>query len=449
MRRIICLLLALLFGCAAFPARCETLQDCHRVTVTKKDTTQDNGSVVRRWTLDTALDSVDAELDAIMDEMEQRIAPTLPKAQNKTNGNSRVDISCRYSRTGLSWMSFVVQARTTFHRGLVGQEVVTRTFNMLTGEQITMTDLFADDSEGWLLLEEAVEAQVTAVYPDEKPDPEALATLTSREGLEQIGFSLEAMSLVLHIPTASVYPAHEEKDATLIEVTLFYPDIRPYMTAEARLETDNQSYYKMVALTFDDGPTRTNTTAVLNSLLQCGAKGTFFVIGNLIGDLRDLVQRENDEGHSIGTHNWTHANANKVSAATLQGYKTKCDAAMLDAVGWVSRYDRVPYGLYPPMIKAKVGWPYIQWSMDTYDWRGRSTNVIMRHVKEQISDGDIILCHDIKDNTPATAIAICEYLAEEGYMLVTIDELFAKDGVELEPDTVYFRCVDGDTSEKR
>ena len=40
------------------------------------------------------------------------------------------------------------------------------------------------------------------------------------------------------------------------------------------------------------------------------------------------------------------------------------------------------------------------------------------------------------------------YLEENGYMLLTIDELFAKDGVELQPDTVYYRCVDGDTSKR-
>ena len=74
---------------------------------------------------------------------------------------------------------------------------------------------------------------------------------------------------------------------------------------------------------------------------------------------------------------------------------------------------------------------------------------MLNTVREQISDGDIILCHDIKDNTPASALAIANYLAEEGFMLLTIDELFAKDGVTLAPDTVYYRCVEGDTSIKK
>ena len=172
------------------------------------------------------------------------------------------------------------------------------------------------------------------------------------------------------------------------------------------------------------------------------------MIGNSIAKYEDLVQREHDEGHAIGTHNWTHANVNKVSVTTLRGYVTKCNKALNQAIGLIPAYDRVPYGLYPKMIKSKIGWPLIQWSVDTYDWRGRSTANVVAKVKKEIADGDIILCHDIKDNTPASAEKICQELMEMGYMLLTVDELVAKDGVTLEPDTVYYRCTQGDTSIK-
>jgi peptidoglycan/xylan/chitin deacetylase (PgdA/CDA1 family) len=69
----------------------------------------------------------------------------------------------------------------------------------------------------------------------------------------------------------------------------------------------------------------------------------------------------------------------------------------------------------------------------------------MNKVQKAIQDGDIILCHDIKDNTPESTRQMVRYLEEQGYMLLTVDELFAKDGVTLEPDTVYFRCVNGET----
>lgn len=253
------------------------------------------------------------------------------------------------------------------------------------------------------------------------------------------------MSLVIHLPAGELYAGRH----TLIEVTLFYPQIRPYMTEKAQQETDNLSYYKTVAITFDDGPSRTNTTNTLNNLMETGTVATFFVIGNRISENADLVQREHDEGHAVAAHNWHHGTPSKSKASALRAMPGKVNAAMIKAIGIPVRYDRVPYGLYNTMIKAGVNWPYIQWSLDTYDWRGRSTKTVLATVKKQISDGDIILCHDIKDNTPGSAKAIAEYLVEQGYIFLTVDELFAKDGVELQGGHVYYRCVDGDTSIKK
>jgi len=443
MKRVIALVLAmlLLVPCAG----AETLQDCHRVTLTKKDTTQANKSVVRLWTADTVLDDVDIELADIAQSYVDSIAPTLEKAANKTSKNSRLDVEIRYSRTGLTWMSFLVQARTTYHRDLIGQEITSRTYDMTTGERVFLIDMFAEDSEGWTVLENAVREQALAYWPDELPDDTDLEELCTREALENMDFTLHGMSMVLHIPASFLYPERH----SLMEITLMYPEIRPYMTEKAQRETDNLAYYKTCALTFDDGPSRTNTTLTLNALMTTGARATFFVLGNRISEYDDLVQKEHDNGHAIASHNWHHGNVSKSSGSALRGMVEKCDNALIKAIGIPTRYNRVPYGLYPQMIKAKVGWPLIQWSVDTYDWRGKSTSAVLNTVKKEISDGDIILCHDIKDNTPKSAEAIANYLAEAGYMLLTVDELFAKDGVALEGDTVYYRCVEGDTSIKK
>ncbi len=444
MKRLLAAALALTLLVCAAPALAETLQDCHRVALAKQDTTQENKSVVRLWTADTALDSVDAELAEIAAAYVAEIAPTLEKAANKTSKNSRLDVGVRYSRTGLKWMSFLIQARTTYHRALIGQEFTSRTYDMTTGERILLTDIFDEDSAGWDKLADAVRAQCAAYFPDEAIDEDALEALCDRDALAQADFTLHGMSLVLHFPAGALYEGRQ----TLMEVTLMYPDIREDMTASAQEQTDNLRYYKTCALTFDDGPVRTNTTLVLNALMETGTRATFFAIGNRVKDYTDLVQREHDEGHAVASHNWSHINVQKTSASNIRSMVKKCNSAFIKAIGIPPRYDRVPYGLYPQMIKAKAGWPLIQWSVDTYDWRGRSTKTVLNTVKKQISDGDIILCHDIKDNTPESARQIANYLAEEGFLLLTIDELFAKDGVTLEPDTVYFRCVDGDTSIK-
>lgn len=445
MKRLLALTLALMLTLPAVSAVAEGFQECHRVTVTKQDTTQDNKSVVRLWTADTVLDSVDAELADIAQDFVDTYAPDLQKATNKTSKNSRLDVGIRYSRTGLTWMSFLVQARVTYHRDLIGQEIESRTFDMTTGERIDLTDVFDADSEGWNILQDKVRETVLYYFPDEEPDANDVEELCSRASLEKMDFTFHGMSLVLHIPAETLYPGHY----SLMEVTLFYPEIRQYMTEKAQIETDNLSYYKTCALTFDDGPERTNTTKVLNALMETGSVATFFVVGNRINDFPDLIQREHDEGHAIGSHNWTHADVRKQSGSTLRAMPEKVNKRMIEAIGIPVRYNRVPYGLYNQMIDAKVGWPLIQWSVDTYDWRGRSTRTVVNTVKDQLSDGDIILCHDVEDNTTESAKKIAETVAEMGYIMLTIDELMAKDGVDLKGDTVYYRCVDGDYSIKK
>lgn len=421
------------------------LQDCHKVTLTKTDTKQSNKSVVRLWKADTVLDSVDAELASITTRWAEEIGPDLPKAINAGDKNSRLDVEIRYSRTGMTWMSFLLLARTSFHRALTAQQMTTRTYDMTTGERIWLTDIFPEDSEVWTLLADRVREGVNGYFPDEEPDPEAVEELVSMESLRKLDFSLHGMSMILHIPAWDFYAGRQ----TLMQITLMYPEIRPYMTAKAQEETDNGTYYKFCAITFDDGPARTNTTSVLNNLMETGISATFFVIGNRVAQYADLVQREHDEGHAVGSHNWHHGNVQKSKGSALRAMKGKVDKVMYDAIGITVRYDRVPYGLYNQMIKAKVGWPLIQWSLDTYDWRGRSSKTVLNTVLKQISDGDIILCHDIKDHTPTSAKLIANELQAKGYMFLTVDEMFAKDGVELKPDVVYFRCKDGVTSIKK
>lgn len=60
--------LALMLALVLLPTAAGAIEDCHRVEVTKQDTRQDNQSFVRLWQVDTALDTVDAELAAIAEE---------------------------------------------------------------------------------------------------------------------------------------------------------------------------------------------------------------------------------------------------------------------------------------------------------------------------------------------------------------------------------------------
>ena len=191
-------------------------------------------------------------------------------------------------------------------------------------------------------------------------------------------------------------------------------------------------------------------SVMLNNLLELGERATFFVLGNRIKDNADLVQREHDEGHAVASHNYTHGDVSKMSASSVRSQKTRYDEVCYPVLGISARYARVPYGLCNDYIKKDGGMPLIQWSIDTYDWRKeRSNATILKNVKKQFTDGDIVLMHDIKDRTPKLAKALIQWLQENGYICLTIDELFVKDGVKLENNVVYYRCEDGLTTRKQ
>ena len=63
---------------------------------------------------------------------------------------------------------------------------------------------------------------------------------------------------------------------------------------------------KVIALTFDDGPTETYTPQVLDILEANDVKATFFTIGNQIKGNEKLLQRAYKDGDQICTHSYTH-----------------------------------------------------------------------------------------------------------------------------------------------
>ena len=191
-------LTALLFA----PAGAETLQDCHKVTSSYKDTKGKNKTVVRLWKVETTHEKVTQEINGIAETFAEELGSDLPAAKNTGDGNSRLDVEIRYSRTGLTWMSFMVQARTIFHRGLTDQQIATRTYDMTTGSRITLDLIFDEDSKAWDFMAARVREVLSGYWPEEEPDEAALKKLCTQEALSKADFTLHGMSLVLHYPAS-------------------------------------------------------------------------------------------------------------------------------------------------------------------------------------------------------------------------------------------------------
>ena len=194
---------------------------------------------------------------------------------------------------------------------------------------------------------------------------------------------------------------------------------------------------KLIALTFDDGPRRSTTTALLDGLEERGVKATFFLIGKQLEHNEDLIRRMDAQGHQIGIHTYDHVSLTGLSRADFDAQVALTRQklmAILDHDGFLLR---PPYGAVDEAVRKNAGCPIILWSIDPEDWGDQNAAREVEHVVANAQDGAIILLHDIFPASVEAALAIVDRLHAQGYLFVTIEELFAARHIPLEAGEVY------------
>ncbi len=406
----------------------------------------DNRSFVYKEYLKTTNKDVNDDIKTIVDGFDGQLSPTLQSdAKKRGNRNSRVDVNVIYYRTGLRFISTMIQARNVYYREQLSILMTTRTYDLDTGKRILLTDLFDEGSEAWDLLESGVRAQMESVYPGEKRDEEAISALCGREALTQADFTLSGMELTLHYPAGTVF----EGKTNLIHVRFYYPQLEGLMTQTGMEATDN-SRWKMVAITCDDGPKDYPSTYALDAFRKAGARVTYFIAGKQLGTYGDVFVKEMDQNHSFGTHTFNHWSGYtfKTAKRRLQEIDM-CDELTLKLVGEKAVFFRAPGGTYPPWVESNIPMPIIQWSLDTYDYTGKSPQRILYSIRENVDEYDIILCHDTGNHLYDAVPLIAEYFEAHGYMMVTLQELYAAQGMTPENNVVYWSFRPGENSNDR
>lgn len=194
----------------------------------------------------------------------------------------------------------------------------------------------------------------------------------------------------------------------------------------------------MVALTFDDGPSK-NTAEILKTLEKYDARATFFVLGNRVSSNKKTIKKIYDSGSEIGNHSWNHTNLGTASRSVIKQQLSKTDAAVKKITGEKPKLIRPPYGSVSTTLKKTVDRPLILWNIDTLDWKTRSEDQTYRAVIGKVKDGDIVLMHDLYSTTAAAAKRIIRQLDKQGYQMVTISEMAVCKKQKLKAGEKYFQ----------
>jgi len=184
---------------------------------------------------------------------------------------------------------------------------------------------------------------------------------------------------------------------------------------------------KLLALTFDDGPSET-TLLVLDILKKHGVKATFFVIGNRVEAYPELVKRMVDEGHVIGNHTFNHTKFTSFySPQKLEQEFTNTISVVFRTVGLNMKLFRPPFGVtFPVMAKVvqRLNLSVIGWSLRSFDTTIKPAQRILKYLLNTVKPGDVILLHDDRTKVPQILEELIPQLMLQNYAFVTVDRMF-------------------------
>lgn len=197
------------------------------------------------------------------------------------------------------------------------------------------------------------------------------------------------------------------------------------------LYTRVQTAEKVVALTFDDGPTGEALRTLLPVLRERQVRATFFVIGAQLERHPELGRALADQGHEIGNHSYSHARMVFKRPAFVREELSRTDA-LIRRTGYSGEiHFRPPNGkklVILPYILSKEGRATIMWDVEpdsdpgTAGDAGRIVSETLSHARP----GSIILLHVMyKSGGPSLEAVpqIIDSLKARGYGFVTVSEL--------------------------
>lgn len=180
---------------------------------------------------------------------------------------------------------------------------------------------------------------------------------------------------------------------------------------------------KTVAITFDDGPSSKYNAKFLDVLARNKAHATFFMVGTMMNSCQKCVLDTYKSGNEVASHTYNHINIKKSSIEEVNESIKKTDDLFYKITGDHIKYVRPPYGAYDKENLENVLYPLILWNLDTEDWRYHDVDHIVNYVLENISDGSIILMHELYETSLEALEILLPKLYSLGYQVVSVGEL--------------------------
>lgn len=194
-----------------------------------------------------------------------------------------------------------------------------------------------------------------------------------------------------------------------------------------------QNDQKIVAITFDDGPS-SYTSKYLDILKQHGAVATFFNLGSAVDASPSESKAIVDAGCQLASHTYSHDDLPTDTGDKVLSEVTSAFTSIKNATGLSTTVIRPPYGDFKQKtwLETKGSMSVsVLWNMDSRDWALPGADKIVSNATSGIQSGYIILMHDgggNRDEDLQALPTIIDNLHSQGYTFVTINDLLKSQG---------------------
>ncbi len=180
-----------------------------------------------------------------------------------------------------------------------------------------------------------------------------------------------------------------------------------------------------VVLTFDDGPQKFHTEAVLAALANHCTKAIFFSIGKMALGYPEIIRRVAADGHTVGTHTWSHQNIRKrkTPAEAVDEIERGISAVRRAVGGPIA-----PFFRYPELADSPDSLAHLQsrnvsmfsTDIDSFDFKIRAPDQMVKSLVEKLEKKGkgIVLMHDIQPITAKAVPLLLATLKERGFKIV-------------------------------
>lgn len=335
------------------------------------------------------------------------------KKEYKNYKNPELNISYTYKELNDDIIN--VSLNTEINADKKINKIKTFTYNKKTEKFLTMEDIIKDLD----VLDYNIKKQLLEKYRDN--DIESLTNVSYDY------FTIDDENLTLYLGPKIL----KEKGQELIYLDIPLNSLKLLIDIDKSENTDNYINIKkknidyddkVVALTFDDGPSK-YTTKILDILKKYDACGTFFVIGNKVEFYYDTLKRMINEGSEIGNHSYNHKWLNRLSEKEFKEELNKTQEKIKKVTGFTPKLFRPTYGGYSDRLKSYTDLIFVLWDVDSSDWKVKRKDKILNNIIPNVKDGSIILMHDNHEYSANAIESVVQTLKDKGYKFVTVSEL--------------------------